>query len=57
MQDTRHLVAVSCPALESMELSPKPEGLTIGRQASCDLLLPAMPNVFPASMHDSLTPQ
>src|SRR5688572_18992693 len=38
---TLYLVAVAGPAIEPITLAPKPEGLTLGRHANCDLLLPA----------------
>lgn len=38
---TLYLVPVSGPPLEAIPLSPKPSGLTIGRHAQADLLLPA----------------
>lgn len=38
---TLYLVPVSGPPLEAIPLAPKPSGLTIGRHAQADLLLPA----------------
>jgi sigma-B regulation protein RsbU (phosphoserine phosphatase) len=38
---TLYLVPVSGPPLEAIPLTPKPTGLTIGRHAQADLLLPA----------------
>src|SRR6478672_11523456 len=38
---TRYLVAVVGPSIEPIQLIGKPEGLTLGRHANCDLLLPA----------------
>lgn len=38
---TLYLVPVSGPPLEAIPLPPKPAGLTIGRHAQADLLLPA----------------
>jgi serine phosphatase RsbU (regulator of sigma subunit) len=38
---TLYLVAVAGPAIEPITLTPKPEGLTLGRHPNCDLLLPA----------------
>jgi hypothetical protein len=38
---TRYLVAVAGPPIEPIQLTAKPEGLTLGRHANCDLLLPA----------------
>src|SRR6478672_8543160 len=37
----RYLVAIAGPPIEPIGLAPKPEGLTLGRHANCDLLLPA----------------
>ena len=40
-KDTRYLVAVSGPPIEPIALVPRAEGLTLGRHANCELLLPA----------------
>lgn len=40
-KDVLYLVAVSGPAIEPIELKPCADGLTIGRHANCELLLPA----------------
>jgi serine phosphatase RsbU (regulator of sigma subunit) len=41
VKGTLYLVAVSGPAIEPITLAPKSDGLTLGRHANCELLLPA----------------